>query len=142
MIRTTLLALLLAALTFAADPPTKAAVETAEKAWGAAMAKNDGAALTALLADDLTYTHSTGAIDTKSSLIGKMKSGEQKYLMLNHEGIDTRLYGSTAVINATAKVQTAAKGVPGTQNHLRFIHVWVHQQGAWKLVAHQSLRIP
>ena len=141
MIRNILLACLLPSLALAADIRTKAAVEVAEKGWGAAMAKGDQAALGALLAEDLNYIHSTGAIDSKTTLMGKMKSGEQKYLKLDHEGMETRLYGSTAVVTATGFAQTSVKGVPATANHLRWIHVWYLHKGTWVLVAHQSLRI-
>ena len=40
-----------------------------------AMAKKDIAALNALIADDLVYTHSTARLDTKKSLIGNMETG-------------------------------------------------------------------
>lgn len=141
MIRNTLLALSLVSLTFAQDAKTKDAVAAADKAWGAAMAKGDQAALGKLLADDLNYIHSTGAIDSKTTLMGKMKSGEQKYLKLDHEGMEVRLYGSTAVVTATGFVQTEAKGKAAPANHLRWIHVWYLHKGTWVLVAHQSLRI-
>ncbi len=131
----------LVSLTFAQEPKTKAAVEAADKAWGAAMVKGDPTALGKLLADDLNYIHSTGAIDSKTTLIGKMKTGEQKYVKLDHEGMETRLYGSTAVVTATGFVQTVANGKPATVNHLRWIHVWYLHKGTWVLVAHQSLRI-
>ena len=81
--RFTLLTLILVSLTFAQEPKTKAAVEAADKAWGAAMAKGDQTALGKLLAEDLNYIHSTGAIDSKTTLMGKMKSGEQKYVKLD-----------------------------------------------------------
>ncbi len=42
-----------------------------------AMAQKDIATLNALLSDDLVYTHSTGRLDTKHSLIGAMESGQR-----------------------------------------------------------------
>ncbi len=142
MIRHIALALTLAFLSSAAEPQTKDAVTAADKAWAAATVKADAAALGKLLADDLNYIHSTGAIDDKASFIGKLKSGEQKYLKIDHDGSDVRLYGSTAVLTATARVESITKGVKGPPTHLRFIHVWFYSKGAWQLVAHQSLRIP
>jgi ketosteroid isomerase-like protein len=142
MIRKTLLAVMLVSLAFAAEPKTKDAVSAADKAWAAATVKSDGAALGKLLADDLNYIHSTGAIDSKATFIDKLKSGEQKYLKFDHEDIDVRLYGATAVLTSTARVESITKGVKGPPNHLRFIHVWYYSKGAWQLVAHQSLRIP
>jgi ketosteroid isomerase-like protein len=95
-----------------------------------------------VLADDLTYTHSTGETDTKTEFISNLKTGARKYLKLNHEGMDVRTYDNTAVLTATAQVETSQKGRTGSPAHLRFIHVWLYQNGRWQLVAHQSLRLP
>lgn len=142
MTRTILFTLTCVTLALAAEPQTKDAVAAAEKAWAAATVKADAATLGKLLADDLNYIHSTGAIDTKTSFIDKLKSGEQKYFKFEHEaGTEVRMYGTTAVVTATARVESSTKGVKGPPNHLRFIHVWVYAKGAWQLVAHQSLKI-
>ena len=130
-----------ALLSFAADK-TVDAVKAAEKSWGAAAVAGNEAVLKQLLADDLTYTHSTGDVDSKAVFIDNLKTGARKYHKVNHESMDVRLYGNTAVLSATAQVDTSQKGGPVGAAHLRFIHVWVLQGGRWQLVAHQSLRLP
>ena len=127
---------------FAAQKRSKEAVAADERAWADATVKADAATLTRLLAHDLNYIHSTGMIDSKTSFIDKLKSGEQKYAKLQHEGMEIRLYGDTAVVTATAQVDTSTKGVQVPPGRLRFIHVWYYSAGAWQLVAHQSLRVP
>jgi ketosteroid isomerase-like protein len=102
----------------------------------------DEATLKQVLADDLTYTHSTGDTDTKAVYISNLKTGARKYHKVNHESMDVRMYGNTAVLTATAQVETSMKGGAVSPAHLRFIHVWVFQNGRWQLVAHQSLRLP
>lgn len=141
-LRYPLLTLTLISLAMAAEPQTKEAVSAADKAWAAATVKVDATALNKLLADDLNYIHSTGVIDTKAMFIDKLKTGKQKYSKFEHEGIDVRLYGPTAVLTATARVDSSTNGVNNPPNHLRFIRVWYYSKGAWQLVAHQSLRIP
>jgi ketosteroid isomerase-like protein len=131
----------MAALAAAADKSADA-VRTAEKAWGIATVAGDEATLRQVLADDLTYTHSNGETDTKAQFISNLKTGARKYLKLNHEGMDVRTYGNTAVLTATAQVETSQKGGAASPAHLRFIHVWMYQNGRWQLVAHQSLRLP
>jgi ketosteroid isomerase-like protein len=107
-----------------------------------ATVKADAATLNKLLAADLQYIHSNAEIDTRASFIEKMKTGFRTYQRLDHEGMEVRLYGDTAVLTATAQVITASKGQPAPVAHLRFIHVWVYKGGAWQMVAHQSLRLP
>jgi ketosteroid isomerase-like protein len=130
----------LAGVSMAADKSADA-VKTAEKAWASATVAGNEATLKLILADDLTYTHSTGETDAKAAFIGNLK-GARKYHKLNHESMDVRLYGNTAVLTATAQVETSQNGGSVNSAHLRFIHLWVLQNGRWQLVAHQSLRLP
>ena len=140
MMRLITILCMLAAVSMAADKSADA-VKAAEKAWASATVAGDEAALKQILADDLTYTHSTGDTDKKAAFIGNLK-GARKYHKLNHESMDVRLYGNTAVLTATAQVETSQNGGAVNAAHLRFIHLWVLQNGRWQLVAHQSLRLP
>ncbi|MFN7925007.1 MAG: nuclear transport factor 2 family protein [Bryobacteraceae bacterium] len=117
-------------------------LKAAEKAWGAATAKADEAALGKILAEDLAYTHSTGDTDTKAVFIANMKTGVRKYHKVDHESIDARVYGNTGVTMCTARIETSSKGAAPAPAHLRFVHVWVLDKGQWKLAVHQSLRLP
>jgi uncharacterized protein (TIGR02246 family) len=129
-----------AGLALAADKPGEA-VRAAEKLWATATVAGDESTLNQVLADDLTYTHSNGDSDTKGTFIDNLKTGARKYHRLDHESMDVRLYGNTAILTATAKVETSQKGGNVAPAHLRFIHVWVLADGRWQLVAHQSLRL-
>ncbi len=126
---------------FAADAKTADSVKAAERAWGAATAAADANGLDKLLADDLSYTHSTGDTDSKSVFIGNMKSGARKYHEVTYESVDARLYGNSAVVMAVARIKTSQNGATPAPAHLRFLHFWVYQKGAWRLAAHQSLRL-
>ena len=130
-----------ASLSMAADKSADA-VKAAEKAWASATVAVNESALKQLLADDLTYTHSTGETDTRAVFIDNLKTGVRKYHKVNHESMDVRLYGNTAVLTATAQIETSQKGGSVNPAHLRFIHLWVLQNGRWQMVAHQSLRLP
>ena len=141
MSKTILLTLAACTAMLAADPKTVDGVKAAVKAWGAATASADETALNKLLADDLTYTHSTGDTDNKSAFIGNMKSGLRKYHAVKFDSVDARLYGNTAVAMVVLTVTTSVKGAMQAPAHLRVLHTWVYQKGAWHLAAHQSLRL-
>jgi ketosteroid isomerase-like protein len=132
---------LAAGLCAAADKNVDA-VKAAETAWAKATVAGDEATLKQVLAEDLTYTHSNGEIDTRAVFISNLKTGARKYHKVNHESMNVRLYGNTAVLMATAQVETSQKGGAVNPAHLRFIHVWILQNGRWQMVAHQSLRLP
>jgi ketosteroid isomerase-like protein len=129
-----------AGLALAADQSSE--VKTAEKLWATATVAGHEATLNQVLADDLTYTHSNGDSDTKSTFINNLKTGARKYHRLDHESMEVRLYGNTAILTATAQVETSQRGGNVAPSHLRFIHVWIRQDGRWQMVAHQSLRLP
>ena len=132
---------LIACSGFAAERSAEG-VKAAEKSWASATVAGDEATLKQLLASDLTYTHSNGETDTKAVFIDNLKTGARKYHKVDHESMEVRLYGNTAVLAAVAAVETSQKGGKPNPVRLRFIHVWVWQQGRWQLVAHQSLRLP
>jgi ketosteroid isomerase-like protein len=143
MTRALLYALLAAGPLIASDAKTVDAVKNADRAWAAATVKGDAAVLGGLLADDLTYTHSSGDTDSKTVFIGNLK-GARKYHKIDYESLDARLYanGTTAVVMAVVRIETSQNGGAVSPAHLRFIHVWVHQKDRWQLAAHQSLRLP
>jgi ketosteroid isomerase-like protein len=105
----------------------------------AAMVKKDIATLDALLADDLTYTHSGGTTDTKSSFIALIKERGR------YQGVD---YSNTQVIpfpggNAVAvrgRAQIRLEGVAGYQ--VIFLDVWTLRDGVWRMIAWQATRVP
>jgi ketosteroid isomerase-like protein len=134
--------LLTAGVIFAAGNTDKGAeaIKAAEKSWATATVADDEATLNKVLADDLTYTHSTGDTDSKKVYIANLK-GARKYHKLDHESMDVRIYGKTAVVTGTAQIATSQKGGEVRPAHLRFVHVWVLGKGGWQLVAHQSLRL-
>ena len=132
---------IVAGMGMAADKSADA-VKAAEKAWATATVSATEATLKQVLAEDLTYTHSTGDTDTRAVFIDNLKTGVRKYHKVDHESMDVRLYGNAAVVTATAQIETSQKGAKPTPAHLRFIHLWIFQNGRWQMVAHQSLRLP
>lgn len=122
-------------------PGTAQEVEKLEAQRFDAMLKGDTAALGALLADDLVYTHSSGKVDTKASLIDDIKTGQMKYRSIRPEGPTMRLYGDTAVATGLAAVEVNNHGQE-LNLKLRYTDVWVNRGGKWQMVAWQSTRLP
>jgi ketosteroid isomerase-like protein len=140
-----LLALALCTLpAFSAQPPSAGAkaIEEAERAWAKGVTTNDFALLGRVLADDLTYTHSTGAVDTKQSYIDNLRSGKAKYVKVDHQELQVRqLSADTAITICRAAVVTIQNGQENPAR-LSFLHVFVKRGGRWQLVAHQSAKLP
>jgi ketosteroid isomerase-like protein len=117
------------------------ALVRADAARMEAMVASDYSTLQQVLADDLTYVHSTGRMQSKSELIASMRSGEVHYQSITTDGVKARVYGSTAVITGGAKMVVGSAAKPAAFS-LRYTAMYVNQAGHWRLVAYQSTAIP
>ncbi len=136
-----LLSLHLATSAIRAASTAEAEVLSTERQRVAALVKNDLAALDRLLADDLTYTHSSALVETKAEYLSAIRSGKLKYHSLDHEQQRVRLYGDTAVLTGITKVFSTYHGKEGRPT-LRFTIVYVKRAGRWQMVAWQSTGVP
>jgi hypothetical protein len=60
------------------------------------MVKSDPATVAKLLADDLSYFHSNGAMETKADVL-KGITGQVKYTAIKFETTNVRQYGNTVI---------------------------------------------
>ena len=94
-----------------------------------------------LLSDDLIYTHSSGRVESKAQFLAALRSGEMKYEAMDHEDVQVRVYGDTAVLRGRSRVKLKSKG-EDRNFPLRFTLVYAKQEGQWRMVAWQSTRLP
>ena len=123
------------------DEARKRAVIATEQQRVDALVHDDFAALGRIFADDMTYSHSSGEIDTKTSYLKKLTTGALKYKSLEHSGLTVRLYGDTAILTGMTKVYSVAAGVDN-KPVLNFLTVYVWREGAWRLEAWHSTKMP
>lgn len=116
-------------------------IRKAEKGWAAAVTALDYAALDRILDDQLIYAHSTGNIESKKEYLGRLRSGAQKYETIEHQSTTVRIYGDSAVAHSKARMAGKSSGNP-FDDRLMIMHFWVKQGGAWRLVAHQTTKLP
>lgn len=107
----------------------------------AAMTRGDLDELRRILADDLTYTHSTGVTETKQEFLAGIESGNLKYQSIESGEAKARIYGTVAVINGRANVKVNSRGQEQSFS-IRYIDVYVRRNGKWQMVAWQSSRLP
>lgn len=105
-----------------------------------AMVNGDVAALERLLADDLTYTHSNGTVETKLQFLASIRTKTLEYREIEAEDVKVSLHGETAIVTGLAAVKLATGGREMDLS-LRFTAVYIRKGGAWKLAAWQSTRV-
>jgi ketosteroid isomerase-like protein len=113
------------------------AVLDAESHRFRAQVEKDVATLNALLADDVSYTHSSGVRQTKAEYIKDIESGNMVYKAIEPSDQKVRVYGNTAVITGAVRI---AVSVAGTERAVELLYTDVHvkRDGRWQLVAWQS----
>ena len=105
-----------------------------------AMAEQDIATLSEVLADDLIYTHSSARLDTKQSLIGNMQSGSTVYNAVEASDVKAQDLGSAVVLTGIARIRVTSGGKPNAFG-VRFTDVYANRGGKWQMVTWQSTRL-
>lgn len=115
----------------------------AEKDRFAAMIKGDRPALEKLLADDLTYTHSSALFESKEQFIKSVTSGTIDYVSIVPTEADwkVRVDGATAIVNGVAAVNVIDTG-KDLKIRIRYTTIHSNRGGSWQLRAWQATRLP
>jgi ketosteroid isomerase-like protein len=106
-----------------------------------AMHAADVKALEQILAEDMTYTHSTGLVQTREQLLTLLKSGVVRYLSFDTQDVAWRVYEGAAVATGRQTISLESEGRPVTARN-RFTVVYARVGGEWRCVAYQSTSLP
>ena len=98
-------------------------------------------ALDTLVAEQLSYGHSGGKVDTKQSFVADLVEGRSDFVTIDLSDQTVALSGDVALIRHTLNAKTLDAGKPGTVS-LKVLQVWQRQGGGWKLLARQAVRAP
>ena len=105
-----------------------------------AMIDVDLEALENILSGDLTYTHTSGWMETKGEFLSSLSSQLIKYKSIRPTDMVTRIYDNTSVVTGISAMRIIYKENPLAFS-IRFIEVYQKNQGNWQLVAWQASRL-
>jgi ketosteroid isomerase-like protein len=132
----------LASSTPAAQDSVAARVLAAEDRRFTAMVHADTAALRVMLADDLGYTHTTGAKQDKNAFLRSLGSGELHYRRIEPTEREVRLMGvDGAVVVGRSSMKVEAGGQLRVFS-IRYLAVYRREARGWQLLAWQSTLLP
>ena len=120
---------------------SEATIRALEDARYDAVVRGDIAAFVELAHPDLTYTHSTGTVDTLDSYREKLESGSYDYHRVDHPIDRIVVVGDTALVIGEMHADITAGGTRKTLAN-RALAVWVRVDGAWRLLAYQPTVLP
>jgi ketosteroid isomerase-like protein len=106
-----------------------------------AMQDADLTTLDELFADELSYAHSSGARDTKSQYVEKVRSGYYVYRRIDHPVERVEVVGDTAIVVGRMTADLEVQGTPKTIDNLA-LAVWTRASGDWRLLAYAPTSLP
>ena len=133
------LALAVASLPAHAESADEAAVRKAIDDLTKAMMAADKAKLEALTADQLSYGHSSGRVETKAEFVGVIAGKKTIYKSITLTDPTVSVVGNNAIARHTFAAEVEAGGQASSPK-IGVLQVWVKDGGAWKLLARQAFR--
>ena len=132
------------AVVFATPAPAQggddAAVNQAVEAMRKAMVDADKAKLETLVADQLSYGHSAGVIESKQQFLDVIASKKTTYKSITLLEPTVTVVGNNAIARHIFTAEFETDGKPGTAR-VGVLQVWVKQSDQWKLLARQAFRL-
>lgn len=124
------------------DNHVEKAVLAAEAARTAALDHSDVSALERIMADDVTYIHASGKVDSKKSYLDAIRSGQLRYISWQPKNLQVRLVGDGAVIDGEYAVRVLDSRVQPAPFDINIfiLTVYARRDGRWQQIAWQSTR--
>jgi ketosteroid isomerase-like protein len=124
----------------AAQTSDEVAVVQAVEAFRNAMLKADRGQFEALCADQLSYGHSAGRVETKAQFIDAATSGRSVWKFITLTDQSHHIVGNTAIVRHMLTGETERDGKPNPVK-IGVLMVWHKPDDAWKLLARQAYRL-
>jgi hypothetical protein len=112
------------------------------EAFRAAQAAGKAEGLASICADELSYSHSNGAVDDKASLLAGITNANYKWTSLEYRNPTIRVVGPAAIVrfNFVGEQEFAADGKKVPQN-LHILMNWQKQGTDWKLLSRGATKL-
>jgi len=117
-------------------------VEASVDALNKAMISADRPVLEKLTMDELSYGHSTGAVEDKTLYIKNIMAGSPKFSEISNADQTVNIAGENAIVRDISSIKgTRPDGTP-LDIKIGVLMVWKKTGGDWKLLARQGYKLP
>jgi ketosteroid isomerase-like protein len=126
----------------APQTPAEKEVLAAEQTRTTALDHSDIPTLDKIMADDVTYVHASGKVDTKQTYLEAIRSGQLHYISWTPKDLHVRVSGDTGVITGEYAVRVSDTRVQPTPFDISIyiLTVYAKRNGHWQQIAWQSTR--
>lgn len=133
------LAVAAASLPAHAESADEAAVGKAIEDLTKAMMAADKARLEALTADQLSYGHSSGKVETKAEFVAAIADKKTIFKSITLSNPSVAVVGNNAIARHIFAAEVEAGGQASSPK-IGVMQVWVKDGAGWKLLARQAFR--
>ncbi len=124
-----------------AESADAAAVAEAVAALTKAMLAADKAKLESLLADQLSYGHSSGKLEDKATVIDVIASKKTVYKSIELSKQTVTVAGNDAIVRHAWESESGTGDGKWNVAKIGVLQVWQKQGGSWKLLARQAFKV-
>ena len=118
----------------------EAAVNQAVEALRKALLEADKAQLAQLAADQVSYGHSDGKVQTKAQFIDGVIGRKAVVKSLDFPELSIAVVGDAAIARHIYSSESETNGKPASVR-IGALQVWQKQDGSWKLLARQGFKL-
>ena len=137
----TLLALGLATAPLALAGADEDAVLKNVETFRAGQAAGNADPIAPLLAEDLSYSHSSGAVDDKTKVLAGISKANYKWTLLEYRNPTVKIVGNAAIVRFNfVGDQEFNDGRKASQN-LHILMNWQKQGNEWKLLSRSATKL-
>jgi ketosteroid isomerase-like protein len=124
----------------ATEPADEAAVAQSVEALRKALLDKDKARLEQLTAEQLSYGHSDGRVQTRPEFVDGVMTGRAVVKSLTFPDLKITAAGNAAIARHIYASESETDGKPNSVR-IGVLAVWQKQDGGWKLLARQGYKL-
>jgi ketosteroid isomerase-like protein len=117
-------------------------IEEAVEQLRRGMVDPDATVLDKILHDDLSYGHSSGKIEDKSSFISALTDGSSDFVRIELKDQTIKVIDDIALVRHQLIADTKDKGKEPASIKIGILLVWKKQGEIWQLIARQAFKLP
>jgi ketosteroid isomerase-like protein len=106
---------------------------------GQAAGKAD--AIAPLLAEDLSYSHSSGAVEGKEKVLAGIANANYKWTSLEYRNPTVKVVGPAAIVRFTFVGEQEFTDGKKTPQNLAILMNWLKQGNEWKLLSRSATKL-
>ena len=111
------------------------------EAFRVAQAAGKADAIAPLLAEDLSYSHSSGAVDDKAKLLGGIAKANYKWTSLEYKNTTVKVVGPAAIVRFNFVGEQEFTDGKKTPQNLAILMNWQKQGSEWKLLSRSATKL-